>query len=118
MHTKVSVNINQNAVKGKVDSLLDESTMLRLQEALADTVDPWTPFLTGRLSGDITIGSDGVTYNVPYARKKYYGEVYHKEVHPLATSHWDKVAMEQGAREILESKVKEILIDRVRELYG
>ena len=118
MHTHVSVDINPRAVESKVGAILDDSTMLKLHEALAETIDPWTPFLTGRLAGDLTIESDGVTYNVPYARKKYYGVALTKTYHPLATSHWDAVAMEQGASEILESKVKDILVARARELYG
>lgn len=114
----VKVELNPNAIKNKVNNLLDDTTMLKLQEAFADTIDPWTPFLTGQLSGDIVIDSSGVTYNVPYAKNKYYGYAFHKEVHPLATSHWDKVAMQQGALEPLEQRVKEILVARAKELYG
>lgn len=118
MGTTVSIQLNSAAIAGKVENLLDDATMVQLQEAFAEVIDPWTPFLTGRLSGDIVIDKDGVEYAVDYARNKYYGFAYHKEVHPLATSHWDKVAMEQGGLEILESRVKEILIQRAKELYG
>ena len=118
MKPQVKVVINENSIKQKVDALLDETTMLRIQEVFAETIDPWTPFLTGQLSGDIEIDSTGVTYNVPYAKNKYYGEVYHKEVHPLATSHWDQVAMQQGAYDILKAKVTEIITERAKQLYG
>jgi len=118
MKVTTTVQIDQSKVKAKIENLLDDSTMLEIQQVFAEVVDPWTPFLTGKLSGDLTIDKDGVTYNVPYAKRKYFGEVYHKEVHPLATSHWDSVAMEQGAREVLEARVKEILVRRAKELYG
>lgn len=112
------VEVNVDGLTQKLENLLDDNTLTQLQTAFAETIDPWTPFLTGQLSNDITITSEGVTYNVPYAAHKYYGYAYHKEVHPLATSHWDKVAMEQGGLEILENRVKDILIARAKELYG
>lgn len=119
MELKVTdIRINPKAVENAVNNLLDDDTMLSIQQIFADAIDPWTPFLTGRLSGDITIDSEGVTYNVPYAADKYYGYAYHKEVHPLATSHWDKVAVEQGAMDSIEAQVKELLIARAKALYG
>ena len=118
LNVKVTVTIDENAIENKVNALLDESTMTSIQKVFAETIDPWTPFLTGNLSKDVTVDSNGVTYNAPYSRRKYFTYAYHKEVHPLATSHWDKVAMEQGAKEVLEAKVKEILVNRVNELYG
>ena len=118
MKAKVSVQLNQADFSRKLESILDDTTRLKIQEAFAETIDPWTPFLTGKLSGDITIDSEGVTYNVPYARNKYYGEVFHKEEHPLASSHWDQVAMEQGAEDILRAKVKDIITERIKALYG
>lgn len=86
----------------------DNSLMIEVQQLFAETIDPWTPFLTGQLSGDITVDKYGVTYNVPYSAEKYYGTVYNKTVHPLATSHWDEVAM-QSEMETFKKKVGEII---------
>jgi len=120
---KVNVTVSfdgdlASKIEAKIDSLFDDATMTKIQQAFAETIDPWTPYLSGNLSKDVTVSSDHITYNAPYSRRKYYTYAYHKEVHPLATSHWDKVAMEQGAREILEARVREILTRRVNELYG
>lgn len=114
----VELDINTNKVEQALTNLINESVLTEIQGAFADAIDPWTPFLSGALHSDISVSSDGVTYNVPYAKEKYYGEVYHKEVHPLATSHWDEVAMGQGAKDVFEERVREILIRRVSELYG
>lgn len=111
------VTINSNAIEDKLNALLDDDTMLKIQQLFAETIDPWTPFRSGALSTDITISPDGVQYNVDYAADKYYGEAYTHTVHPLATSHWDEVAM-QTELDALTENVKTILIERARELYG
>ena len=111
------VYVDANAIQGKVEALLDTKTMEQIHGAFARIIDPYTPFLTGKLHTDVTVSADGVTYNVPYAANKYYGEVFCKEFHPLATSHWDKVAMETQMP-VLEAQVLEILKARAKELYG
>lgn len=117
MSVTVKVTINEASILNKVESLLDDETRMAIQQAFAEIIDPWTPYRSGDLSTDITVTPDGVTYNVPYSTKKYYGEAYTKTVHPLATSHWDEVAM-QTEMPVLESRVKEILEERARQLYG
>jgi len=114
-----NIQINSAAIKGKIEALLDEETMREIQQVFAEIIDPWTPYLTGALSSNehIFVSAEGVTYLVPYSAEKYYGEVYTKDVHPLATSHWDKVAMETQMP-VLKQKVLEILQARAKELYG
>lgn len=111
------VQIDTKAIQGKLEALLDSTTMELIQQALADCIEPYTPFLTGQLMETKQVTADGITYTVPYAREKYYGEVYFKGVHPLATSHWDEVAMETQMP-VLKEKVIEILQARAKELYG
>lgn len=111
------VEIDEKAIQGKLEALLDPVTMTQIQRAFAEVIDKYTPFLTGRLLNTAQISSDGITYTVPYAREKYYGEVYFKEIHPLATSHWDVVAMETQMP-VLKERVLEILQQRAKELYG
>lgn len=115
---EIAVDIDANKIKVALENVIDDNVLTEIQEAFAEAIDPWTPFLSGALHSDISVSPTGVTYNVPYAKEKYYGEVYHKEVHPLATSHWDEVAMAQGAKDAFEAKVKDILVRRVSELYG
>ena len=112
-----NVQVNMEGIQDKLDSLLDSATMEQIQRTFAEIIDPWTPFWTGRLHSDVTITDEGVTYNSSYAADKYYGEVFCKDYHPLATSHWDKVAMETQMPLMIE-KVTEILKARAKELYG
>lgn len=100
-----------------LDKMVTESAMLKVHQELARVVDPWTPYLSGQLSQDLTIDSSGVTYNVPYAEDKYYGEVYTKDFHPLATSHWGDVAMISEG-EAFAQTVKEILIEEYKANNG
>lgn len=111
------VKVDARAIQSKLEALLDPVTMTQIQSAFADVIAPYTPFLTGRLMNTSVVSDKGVTYTVPYAREKYYGEVYFKEIHPLATSHWDEVAMETQMP-VLKEKVLEILRARAKELYG
>ena len=115
--TTVEVDFNIDSVVNKIDSLVDDDVMTQIHALFAETVDPWTPYLTGALSSDVTVGPDGVTYNVPYAAEKYYGTVYCKKFHPQATDHWGEVAMDTEL-EAFEEKVKDILIARAMQLYG
>ena len=111
------VTVDEKALQAKLDALLDPVTMKQIQSAFADVIKPYTPFLTGKLLNSSRVDAEGIHYTVPYAREKYYGEVYFKEIHPLATSHWDEVAMETQMP-VLKEKVIEILRARAKELYG
>lgn len=111
------IKVDERAIQAKLEALLDPATMTQIQSAFADVIARYTPFLTGKLMNTSIVTDKGITYIVPYAREKYYGEVYFKEIHPLATSHWDKVAMETQMP-VLKERVLEILKQRAKELYG
>lgn len=111
------VELDATRVQKKIESLIDDDVMLQIQHLFAKTIDPWTPYLTGALSQTLTIDPTGVNYDVDYSAYKYYGTVFHKEVHPQATDHWDVVAMETEM-EAFEEHVKDILIARAKQLYG
>lgn len=118
MDVKVTeIKVDEKAIQAKLEALLDSVTMKKIQSAFADVIAPYTPFLTGKLMNTSIVTDKGISYTVPYAREKYYGEVYFKEIHPLATSHWDEVAMETQMP-VLKEKVLEILRARAKELYG
>ena len=112
---KTEVSIDMTSITNKIEELLnDDAVMTEVHTEFANIIDPWVPYDTGNLSKDITIDASGVVYNADYAAKQYYGtEFNHKtEVHPLATAHWDQVAM-QTEKEVLAAKVREILIRRI-----
>lgn len=117
MNLNVDVRVNELAIQEKVESLLNDDTMLEINKLFADMCDPYVPFQTGALA-DVKVTPHGVEYNVPYAYAQYYGEFPHSPaVHPLATSHWDEVMLIEHGDEFMAG-VKDILIRRAKELYG
>lgn len=117
MKLTVDINVSERAIQAKVESLLDDETMLKINQLFADMCDPYVPFKTGALA-DVTVTPQGVKYTVPYAKKQYYGEFQHNlAVHPLATSFWDRVMLDEHYDEFMMG-VREILIGRAKELYG
>lgn len=117
MKIEAEINISERAVKGKLEALLDDETLLNINQLFADMCDPYVPFKTGALS-DVKVTPQGVDYDVPYARKQYEGEFQHNlAVHPLATSFWDKVMLSEHYDEYMMG-VRDILIRRAQELYG
>ena len=119
---KLVVNGHTNLDLGDVISnVIDDTTMLRLHEALAKRCDPYVPYQTGALSqsGLNNVTPDGVHYIVPYASKVYYGVgiAHNPEHHPLATAMWDK-AMLRDQGDAFAQECKEIIERRFGELYG
>lgn len=97
----------------------DEGTMLAVHTQFAKTVDPWVPYLTGMLAHrTIQITPQCVRYTQPYARYQYYGVGFNhtKDVHPLASAMWDKVAM-QSKGDSFRQSVEKILKRRARVLW-
>lgn len=91
---------------------------LALAETSARYMNPFVPMRDGFLSQTYTTGVDDlggyVDYTMPYARKQYNGKGFNfsKEMHPLATDHWDKYMMVvKGDQLIAEA-------DRIRKRYA
>lgn len=115
----VTVIINENAIKGKLEDLLDDVTQSKIQAVFARTINPYVPYDTGNLAHNIKVDAEGVHYRAPYAEKNYYDEdvKHHTDKHPLATSHWDEVAM-ITERANFAHEVEDILKQRAKEKYG
>lgn len=113
------VHIDDSQLAKRLEGLIDEKTMLEIQNLFAKTIDPWVPYLENPLSTTLEITPDYVKYLVPYAHYQYTGDDFNftKDTHPLATARWDKVAMQTQLDSFTE-EVKKILIRRANELYG
>lgn len=136
----MTVDVNGKSIQDKIRKLIDAKTMLQVHNLYAKTIDPWTPMAEGIMShANLEITTDHIRYNTPYAHYVYMGELYlaangsswakagekkfpsgrplnySKEMHPLATSKWDKAAM-QVKRDVFLADVKKILSDRAKEL--
>ena len=114
-----NVSIDEKALAHRVDQLLDDKTMLEIQQVLADMCTEYVPYVSGNLLNSQYVTPDGVGYKADYA-KEIYNSVdrpFSKDKHPKATHHWEQAMFEEHKDEFLE-RVKEILIRRANELYG
>lgn len=64
-------------------------------ETCARHFNQYVPMQSGTLSQTYTTEPGKITYNAPYAKAMYFGTGFNfsKEMHPLATSKWDRAAM-------------------------
>lgn len=113
----INVQLDEVAIEKKIDDLIDNPEVrTESNKALAEIVDPWVPYDTGNLSQEsVQVDENAVHYTAEYAAKQYYGDEFNhkREIHPLATAHWDKVAM-QTEKDALIAKVKGIISRRAK----
>lgn len=103
----------KNAFKGLEN---DATVRTRINQALADKCDSYVPYQTGALANNVKVTEEGIHYTQPYAAEQYYGEFNHNtSVHPLATSHWGAVAL-QNHKDELNAEIRDIVKDRLKEL--
>ena len=111
-----NVHVDLGNVLDNIENVAnDEEVMLLVHAHLAKIIEPYVPYDTGYLSGEsVEITPTGVIYTADYAWKQYFGDEFNhnREHHPLATSRWDEVAMQNHYDEFAE-EVKEILIRRL-----
>lgn len=115
MLSVTNVNVDLTNITQELQRVIDNpDTMLLVHARYAQILDPYVPYDTGYLSQDsVEIEPFGVVYTADYAWRQYYGEEFNhkRDVHPLATAFWDKVAMETHIDEFAED-VKEIILRR------
>lgn len=112
---KIGVKLN-DAIKKKLEGLVNPTTMLAIHNTLAKRCDPYVPFLEGPLSQTHQVSEYGVRYTQPYARYQYYGTDFNhtKEYHPLASAKWDEAMMRDHGEEFI-NEVHDILHRRLRD---
>ena len=115
----VTAKLDDKVLISKINSLLDQETLLEIHNLLAKYCDPYVPFLEGPLSQSTEITPDYVRYTQPYAHYQYYGVGFNhtKDYHPLASAKWDEAMLRDKREEFLE-EVKQILIRRAAQIYG
>ena len=113
------IKFNDKALNEKIDTLLDNKTMLQINNEFARYMDPYVPFLEGPLSQTIEVSPIGVKYTQPYAHYQYHGVGFNhtKDYHPLASAEWDKAMMRDKGDEFKE-QVKQILLEKMKKIYG
>lgn len=92
---KVTVTVKSNInIPRQLAKLDNNKFWIASTVELWRLISPYTPFQTGALMRGIKIKPKELRYIVPYAKKNYFeNRNFRKDKHPLATNHWDKVAM-------------------------
>lgn len=106
MLIKVNVDLQASAEKR-----LTRSVRIFASETAWSLMEPYVPMRTGTLWQNVDILPEGVHYKQPYAHRMYDGEHLHfnKELHPLATAHWDDAMMSVKGDELAGAVTKYIL---------
>jgi hypothetical protein len=90
---KASVRIDREALYRKLGAKTRDAQAW-LDKRVMQDCDPFVPMDVGTLAGTprqaTQMGSGRIIYNMPYARRLYYGESFNfsKDRHPKATHHW------------------------------
>ena len=127
MQFKVDVIAN---IPNPFDYLIDDNFKIFAHKTLGDLCEPYVPMLTGVLDQSREATPEYLRYPGPYAHYQYearlmvdpvtgsawarknvrkvYKEptqllVHSSYLHPLATRHWDKVAMETGREKLIQT---------------
>lgn len=119
----VHSQLNEGSIYDKVQEITHNTgVQIDIAQQFINIVNPYVPCDTGNLSREVYITrsySDGmsIVYEAPYASKCYYGDDinFRKDKHPLATAHWDKVAM-QTERERFVREAEQIVKARAKEV--
>ena len=72
----IKVTVDDNAIVGKIDKLIDDETMLQVHNKFAQMCNDYVPMETGTLAQTTEITAEGVRYTQPYAHYQYTGLVY------------------------------------------
>ena len=76
---------------------------------------PYVPFNTGTLAESTDISAEAITYKAPYASAVYtQNRNFRKDLHPLASSEWDKAAAPTQKPKLIEALQKYVESGRLK----
>lgn len=76
---------------------------------------PYVPFNTGTLAESVDISAEAITYKTPYASAVYIqNRNFRKDLHPLASSKWDKAAELTEKPKLIEALQKYVDSGRLK----
>ncbi len=99
MKVKIDLNLEKFA-----QELMDDDFKTEAYELAYQKMYNYIPYKTGALSGGVNIDKTGIEFIEDYAPYVYDSEGwdFNKEVHALATDHWDKAAIAARGDEIIK----------------
>lgn len=91
----LDITVDLDGVEYALKSLpLDGPLRKQINQLVKDYCEPYVPFETGELSGNVSVTENSITYNAPYARYQYYGRVYGPNywvpINEDGNGNWDK----------------------------
>jgi len=118
----LSVTVNLDGIKDKLDGAIDDSYMTFAHAELARLSVPYVPMREGFLFRAIDITPDYIDYTAPYAHYQYTGDAmdmrtseytgaklkYSKKEHPLAAEEWDKAMLQSKGDKFLKTLENEL----------
>lgn len=76
---------------------------------------PFVPFNTGALAESVIITAESIEYRMPYATAVYMSNRnFRKDLHPLASSKWDKAAEPTEKPKLIEALQKYVDSGRLK----
>lgn len=90
---KVSFDAPNAGKLGK--ELFSDDVLIFFGQEAARQMTPYVPYDQGPLSKNYVVTKDDIVYKMPYAHRQFNGDGFNfsKDMHPLATAHWDKAMM-------------------------
>lgn len=99
-------NMRINVIMGNpmvtIDRIFNNQVGLFTAETCARYFNPYVPFKQGHLSQTYDTEPNKIIYKMPYANRLYNGTNFNfsKQMHPQATSEWDKAGMAANRNKI------------------
>jgi len=85
-----------------INRILDKEFMSYFSNEVARRMDKYVPMQEGMLAQNTVIKPESITFLSPYSHYQYQGKNfnYSREMHPLATSHWDEVMIKIEGKDL------------------
>lgn len=141
MKLNIDVKVNTAKLAKEFEALKDDNVMYEIHDLFADMCYPYVPMYEGVLFQSVQVFKDSIYYPGPYAHYQYMGELYlapngsawakknekkypsgiplkyNTEKHEKASKEWDKAMMNEKG-DVFLNAVKDILMQKFKELYG
>lgn len=92
---KVKIEFEKPNVGKTAGRIFSDDVLMYFGQQAAKQMTPYVPMDQGPLSQNYIVTTKYVEYQMPYAHRQFNGDNFNfsKDMHPLATAHWDRAMM-------------------------
>lgn len=92
---KVNISFEAPNFGKAAGRIFDDDVLTFFGEEAARQMNPYVPYDQGPLSKNYVVTTKYIEYQMPYAHRQFNGDWFNfsKDMHPLATAHWDQAMM-------------------------